>query len=681
MSFTYENFYLSGYNSGTLVSGIQAKTPIYCIVSGLKYGGSPVTTGHYAYFTGVFIGASGNLTADVSGYLGFSSTDDEYRGIIVLDDTSGLYASGCLELYWNSGAVNTSTGIVLPSGFELFNNFDETAWNIITKKNSAVNNADGQHSHAAYAQNLSDLDDVGLPSAVDDGDALIYNAASGGWTTGDGGGDPDDWAAVSGEVAEITGTVYDYKVVSGAFVSTSGSYVSMSGNYVTTSGNYVATSGNYVSMSGNYVVMSGGYVLTSGDYVTTSGAYVAVSGVIDDYAVFSGAYAASSGDVSDYKIVSGVAASISDYAVVSGDYAASSGDLSDYKIVSGAYVSTAADYITTSGAVSDYPAVSGVIDDYAVFSGAFSTTSGALSDYAVVSGDYAATSGTIGDYPTVSGSHSSLSGAVADYPTVSGSHSSLSGALSDYGVVSGSYAETSGVIDDYAVVSGAHATVSGAVADYGTVSGSYAITSGAYAAVSGDYAATSGTIADYPTVSGVVAELGTPYTDADARGAINDIIGSDGKLDEPLDFDGNRIDNISFINLKENVIGYLALRSAFTTDHFYHGTVMAMTTNGGSFGVPMYSDTTADRASVCVDTAIATMPCIGLYLAADVLFIEGTIRDDTWNFSIGVPVYVNGSVLSTTIPPDVGDVVQVVGVSISADSMIFKPSLDWVVRK
>ena len=361
MTFTYTDFYLSGYNTGSLVSGIQAKTPLYCIVTGLKYGGSPVTTGHYAYFTGVFIGASGNLTADVSGYLGFSSDDDYYRGIIVIDDTSGLHASGCLELYWNSGDINTSTGIVLPSGFELFNNFDQTAWNIVTKKNGSINNADSQHTHSAYAQYLRDLDDVGLPAAIDDGDALIYNAASGGWTTGAGGGDPDDWTAVSGEVAEITGTVYDYTVFSGAFSVTSGAVA-----------DYPTLSGSYSSLSGAI----SDYSFVSGSHAALSGDYNAVSGVIDDYVVFSGAFSALSGTLPGH---------ISD----------NNAHHRPTKIND-----TPTNGETTTGASSNWAYDHKVIFETA--SGALNTMSGAVADYPAVSGDYVLTSG---DYVVTSGAY------------------------------------------------------------------------------------------------------------------------------------------------------------------------------------------------------------------------------------------------------------------------------------
>jgi len=171
------------------------------------------------------------------------------------------------------------------------------------------------------------------------------------------------------------------------------------------------------------------------------------------------------------------------------------------------------------------------------------------------------------------------------------------------------------------------------------------------------------------------------YTNVLARGAINNIIGADGKLDATLDCDGWGLSNVIIFALKENSLAYFQHFSAFATDHKFHGDVLSITTNGGSFGVPMYSNTTANRVSVCVDTSINTMPCIGIYVSNNLILTKGTIRDDTWNFTVGKPVYVNGSVFSTVIPPTVGDIVQVVGISLSADSMYFKPSLDWVVRK
>ncbi|KKL96349.1 hypothetical protein LCGC14_1845400, partial [marine sediment metagenome] len=172
------------------------------------------------------------------------------------------------------------------------------------------------------------------------------------------------------------------------------------------------------------------------------------------------------------------------------------------------------------------------------------------------------------------------------------------------------------------------------------------------------------------------------YTDAQVQAlSINSVLeDASPQLGGPLDANGNFIADLTGLKLKVNANAAIYIYLA-SSDHKYNGTLLNITTNGGSFGIPMYSDTTGRRVSVCVDTSINTMPCIGIWAQANYILTEGYIRDSTWNFTIGKPVYVNGSVFSTTIPPAVGDIVQVVGVSISTDEMYFKPSLDWVVRK
>ena len=153
MSFTYEDFYLSGFNTGVTISGIQKQTPLYWTVTGLQYNGNPVTTGDFGWFTGVIIADSGTLTAQ-SGFMGFDSENDEYRGILTFDVASGLTATGCIELYWNSGSVY-DTGYTLVSGFDTFSNKNEDAWNIITNIDNSVDNADDQHSHAGGVSYVS----------------------------------------------------------------------------------------------------------------------------------------------------------------------------------------------------------------------------------------------------------------------------------------------------------------------------------------------------------------------------------------------------------------------------------------------------------------------------------------------------------------------------------------------
>ena len=248
MSFSWTDFYVSGFNTGSALSGVQRYTPIYYIVEGLQFNGTPLTTGDFAYFTGKGFSASGTLPNE-SGIFGYFKKTGDYRGILAFTGASGLYATGCFEFYWNSGATAVATGFTLVKGFELFGNKNQSAWDMLTLADGSKENADSLHTHSAFAQYLYDLDDVFIPGSIEDGNALIYFAASGGWTTGS--GSPDDWGVVSGVVAsnsgvlaEVSGVVSDYPVVSGVVAEVSGvvaDYPVVSGTVSTIDNNYVKT--------------------------------------------------------------------------------------------------------------------------------------------------------------------------------------------------------------------------------------------------------------------------------------------------------------------------------------------------------------------------------------------------------------------------------------------------------
>lgn len=64
------------------------------------------------------------------------------------------------------------------------------------------------------------------------------------------------------------------------------------------------------------------------------------------------------------------------------------------------------------------------------------------------------------------------------------------------------------------------------------------------------------------------------------------------------------------------------------------------------------------------------------------LLIYGVVRNTAWNFAIGQPVYVGLSgEVTTTMPSSAPDCVQVIGRTVSPDSIIFNPSPDFVVLK
>ena len=66
--------------------------------------------------------------------------------------------------------------------------------------------------------------------------------------------------------------------------------------------------------------------------------------------------------------------------------------------------------------------------------------------------------------------------------------------------------------------------------------------------------------------------------------------------------------------------------------------------------------------------------------AMNVALSGSFVRDDTWNWTIGLPLYVSGTLgaITATKPTGSGDVVRTVGYAVHADMIFFLPSSDYV---
>lgn len=66
--------------------------------------------------------------------------------------------------------------------------------------------------------------------------------------------------------------------------------------------------------------------------------------------------------------------------------------------------------------------------------------------------------------------------------------------------------------------------------------------------------------------------------------------------------------------------------------------------------------------------------------AAGVILLEGVVRDDSWNWTVGGEIFTGttAGAMTQTAPSGSGDQVQVVGIALTADVVLFRPSLDVV---
>lgn len=122
------------------------------------------------------------------------------------------------------------------------------------------------------------------------------------------------------------------------------------------------------------------------------------------------------------------------------------------------------------------------------------------------------------------------------------------------------------------------------------------------------------------------------------------------------------------------------------SDHTANGTVIILTANENqNFGDVCFINSSG-KAQLGDADAIATASCIVMCTETvtanntAVYLLNGVARDDTWAWTIGGLVYLTvtgttGNTLSQTAPTGTDDVVQILGVALSADVMYFNPQL------
>lgn len=121
-------------------------------------------------------------------------------------------------------------------------------------------------------------------------------------------------------------------------------------------------------------------------------------------------------------------------------------------------------------------------------------------------------------------------------------------------------------------------------------------------------------------------------------------------------------------------------------DHTANGFYITDQVDENTFGLfaALHIDADGNWVEAHADSA-NTIPCKGLALETSTgskkIFLWGFIRDDTWNWTPGAPVYVSDTTsagLTQTEPADTGDQVQIVGYAKTADVLFFCPDNTWI---
>ena len=124
-----------------------------------------------------------------------------------------------------------------------------------------------------------------------------------------------------------------------------------------------------------------------------------------------------------------------------------------------------------------------------------------------------------------------------------------------------------------------------------------------------------------------------------------------------------------------------------STDHTATGLTAQMLAGGAIAAFQTVCiHTTTGEVVISDSNAIGTMPVIGIAPAAisdtatGTILLQGFIRDDTFNWTIGGIIYASetAGAMTQTAPTTSGAFVQALGVALSADVVYFNPALTLV---
>ena len=133
----------------------------------------------------------------------------------------------------------------------------------------------------------------------------------------------------------------------------------------------------------------------------------------------------------------------------------------------------------------------------------------------------------------------------------------------------------------------------------------------------------------------------------------------------------------------------LSLDATPDTDHTANGPQTSTLNAGYSSAIMdlVYLNANGKWLEADADATATSINLLGMALEAktdgqamNVALAGSFVRDDTFNWTIGVPLYISGTLgaITATKPTGTGDIVRTVGYAVTADVIFFNPSSDYV---
>ncbi|MBU1173375.1 MAG: hypothetical protein KKD44_27725 [Proteobacteria bacterium] len=141
------------------------------------------------------------------------------------------------------------------------------------------------------------------------------------------------------------------------------------------------------------------------------------------------------------------------------------------------------------------------------------------------------------------------------------------------------------------------------------------------------------------------------------------------------------INNVTLLDATNLYTQYWEVDETPASDHTGEGRISSVTVdvNATGIGACLHLDTDGNYIEADAD-AIATAPCSAIAMEAGTgtknVLTHGYFRDDTWNWTVGALIYLSTTDggLTETPPAGASDVVQIIGIAISADVIRFEPN-------
>ena len=159
--------------------------------------------------------------------------------------------------------------------------------------------------------------------------------------------------------------------------------------------------------------------------------------------------------------------------------------------------------------------------------------------------------------------------------------------------------------------------------------------------------------------------------------------------DDEIDSEHYAAASIDAEHLAVGKDGALSLDATPDSDHTANGP-QTSTLNAGygsAIGELVYLHTDGEWYKTDSDAASSSISLLGIALEAktdgqamNVALSGSFVRDDTYNFNVGVPLYIHTTAgeITHTKPSGSGDIVRTVGYAVTADIIFFQPSSDYV---